>query len=92
MGLLSKVFGSLTPNPNVKTFELWLEGEPSKMQRAEKIAVIKGENFNEAVKNYLDQLMHPQVSMWHFDHMASQWRFYSRKVFDNEKDARVKFG
>ncbi|HEX9137845.1 MAG TPA: hypothetical protein VF905_12995 [Nitrospirota bacterium] len=92
MSLFSKLFASTLKNPDEKTFELWLEGDPPRMRRAEKIATIKGTDFNVAIRNFLDKMQHPVVTMWRFDHVASQWRFHDRKAFDNEKDARVKFG
>jgi hypothetical protein len=84
----SPVHGQVEDN----TYELWLEGNASNFVRAQMVSVIKGPTFVEAVKNYLDKQHHPQVTMWHYNEESNYWQFHNRRVFDNEKDAKVRFG
>ena len=72
----------------MNTYPLWLEGIPSRMHKANFISLVQGETFNEAVRDFISKINHPVATMYVFNTTTNQWSFQSRRVFDNEKDAR----
>lgn len=92
-GLFKKA--KVSPGPGMvpsQKFEIWLEGNPKRMDPAVKVGRGTGPTFNDAVKQFVDDVRGPASTMWTFDPSTSQWSFFGRKAYDNQKDARARCG
>lgn len=76
----------------IRKFEIWMEGNPNRMDVASKVGEGHGETFNDAVKSFVNKINRPHATMWQFDPGVGCWNFMGRKVFDNHKDASVRCG
>ena len=87
----------------MKKFEIWTEGfaATGQSQGASKIGEGLGDNFDEAVEDYMSK--NPEhgikvngrdryVSEEAYKNRRSNWNIWACSLFDNEADARKSFG
>lgn len=74
------------------TYELWLEGIPSKMLQAQKVATVKGVNFNDAVRRYIEKQRHISSTLWFFDVKEQRWQWNGRRAYCEAYLARLLCG
>lgn len=76
-------------------FDIWSEGFcfNEEEQKAQCLAKgVEGENFNDAVFKWYGQLQHPERygELEYF--LDGSLRIFGCRLYDNEKDARKRFG
>ena len=105
---VSKYIESDIKSPQVveNYYELWIEGIEisdrvrssekmifTKNHSAKFLSLIKGKDFNDAVKNYVDSLPNLiERTYWHFIEHSNIWCYYTQRAFNNEFDARRSHG
>lgn len=75
-------------------FELWIEGYSvtGADMKACKLADIEGEDFNSAVKAYVEGLPVGERHWWSVNIKTGNWSHWGCNSFDNESAARKAFG
>lgn len=78
----------------MKKFELWIEGYSvtGSDMKAIKAADIEGDDFDSAVRAYVEGLPIGDRHWWSVNIKTGKWCRWGCKTFDNEAEARVAFG
>lgn len=78
----------------MKKFSLWIEGYSATGQdgTARYLGEIEGENFNDAVKAYVEKLSDGAKRFWSSNLKTGGWSYWGCDAFDNESAARRSFG
>lgn len=73
-------------------FELWTTGYrcTGESADAQKHGIVEGDDFQSAVKSYVDTLPEGNKSLW--NNSRGYWVYWGCRAYDNEQDARRSFG